>query len=52
MMSAPEITDEVAQVVDEARSLDDHDELVAAVAGCRTVLIGEASHGTDEFYRE
>jgi erythromycin esterase-like protein len=30
----------------------DHDALLALAAGTRLVLIGEASHGTHEFYRE
>lgn len=33
------------------RAADD-DELVALLAGARYALLGEASHGTDEFYRE
>ncbi len=31
---------------------DDYDRLIARVGDARFVLIGEASHGTDEFYRE
>jgi erythromycin esterase-like protein len=31
---------------------DDYDELLELVGGRRFVLIGEASHGTHEFYRE
>jgi len=30
----------------------DYDRLIERIGGCRFVLIGEASHGTDEFYRE
>jgi erythromycin esterase-like protein len=30
----------------------DYDRLLERIGGCRFVLIGEASHGTDEFYRE
>jgi erythromycin esterase-like protein/predicted phosphoribosyltransferase len=30
----------------------DYDELIGRAAGMRTVLLGEASHGTHEFYRE
>ena len=30
----------------------DYDELVERAAGLRYVLLGEASHGTDDFYRE
>lgn len=33
-------------------SADDYDELVMHLATCKTVLIGEASHGAHEFYRE
>ena len=38
-------------VADETKSLD-YGELLASTAGKRFVLLGEASHGTDEFYRE
>src|SRR5205814_2333401 len=31
---------------------DDYDSLLARCRGARFVLIGEASHGTHEFYRE
>jgi erythromycin esterase-like protein len=31
---------------------DDYDELIERAAGTRFVLVGEASHGTSEFYRE
>lgn len=31
---------------------DDYDALLDAIGGARLVLIGEASHGTHEFYRE
>src|SRR5438876_3994198 len=30
---------------------DDFDELLRAIGSSRLVLLGEASHGTDEFYR-
>jgi erythromycin esterase-like protein len=30
----------------------DYDDLIEAAGGCRFVLLGEASHGTHEFYRE
>ena len=33
-------------------SADDYDELLARIGTRRVVLIGEASHGTHEFYRE
>ena len=32
------------------RSDDDYDAIVRAAGDCRLVLIGEASHGTHEFY--
>lgn len=52
-MSGASLTDgRVEQVLDVAHQPDDHDELVQAVAHCQTVLIGESTHGTDEFYRE
>jgi erythromycin esterase-like protein/predicted phosphoribosyltransferase len=31
---------------------DDHDELIEALGQARVVLLGEATHGTHEFYRE
>ena len=31
---------------------DDHDALLAMVGDARFVLLGEATHGTHEFYRE
>ena len=31
---------------------DDYDELLAQIADRRVVLIGEATHGSHEFYRE
>ncbi|HZZ94270.1 MAG TPA: erythromycin esterase family protein [Usitatibacter sp.] len=44
------------QVADTVQPLEgrasDYDRLLERVGGCRFVLIGEASHGTDEFYRE
>jgi erythromycin esterase-like protein len=33
-------------------SAQDHDALIALVGDAKLVLIGEASHGTEEFYRE
>ena len=51
---APSAT--VAAVAAAARPITgaatDYDPLVAAAAGATVVLIGEASHGTHEFYRE
>ena len=32
--------------------IDDYDPLLEAIGDARLVLIGEASHGTHEFYRE
>ena len=31
---------------------DEHDSLLALIGGAHFVLLGEASHGTHEFYRE
>jgi erythromycin esterase-like protein len=31
---------------------NDYDSLLSAIGDARLVLIGEASHGTEEFYRE
>ncbi len=51
--SSPEL---VAAVRDEARPLTgapgDHDELLDRIGPARVVLIGEATHGTHEFYRQ
>ena len=49
--------DEVAPIpVSAARSItgepDEYDALLSLVGDRRLVLIGEASHGTHEFYRE
>ncbi len=50
---APGIVDAVKAAARPLRGLaTDYDELVDAVAGARVVLLGEASHGTHEFYRE
>ena len=35
-----------------AGAVTDHDALLEAIGDCRFVLIGEASHGTHEFYYE
>jgi erythromycin esterase-like protein len=32
--------------------IDDYDPLLKTIGDARLVLIGEASHGTHEFYRE
>ena len=32
--------------------LGDYDRLLAEIGDSRVVLLGEASHGTDDFYRE
>jgi erythromycin esterase-like protein len=42
--------DRIIQPLEGKRT--DYDALVERVGGCRVVLIGEASHGTHEFYRE
>jgi len=45
-----------AQIRDEARPLTgapgDHDELLDLIGEAKLVLIGEATHGTHEFYRQ
>jgi erythromycin esterase-like protein len=41
-----------ARPIPKAMAASDHDELVARAASMRCVLLGEASHGTREFYRE
>jgi erythromycin esterase-like protein len=45
----------IAAIVRAAEPFDDIDDRFAAIfdrfAGCRIVLLGEASHGTSEFYR-
>lgn len=52
-MSDPELQ---AAIGDAARPLTgtpgDHDELIDRMGGARVVLIGEATHGTHEFYRQ
>jgi erythromycin esterase-like protein len=35
-----------------AGSLGDHDRLLEEIGNARVVLLGEATHGTEEFYRE
>ncbi len=56
-IGAPPGTDQaaIAAISAEARSLTgapgDYDELIDRVADARVVLIGEATHGTHEFYR-
>jgi erythromycin esterase-like protein/predicted phosphoribosyltransferase len=65
---SPTSDDEVRRLLSEARrppaegplaglrrldgATDDYDALVARAAAARHVLVGEASHGTHEFYRE
>src|SRR6266850_1125271 len=39
-------------VIRLAGTAGDYDPLLARTSGARVVLIGEASHGTHEFYRE
>src|SRR5437763_7736172 len=49
-MTGAELVREIAQpLAGEAR---DYDALLELVGDARFVLIGEASHGTHEFYRE
>ena len=42
--------DRIAAAVEPLRTERDHDTLLALVGDARLVLIGEASHGTHEFY--
>jgi erythromycin esterase-like protein len=53
---ATEVPDALEAVRAYARPLtgadDDHDALVERIGSARFVLLGEASHGTHEFYRE
>src|SRR5688572_13067769 len=43
----------VVRIIREAAShLADHEPLLRRIAEARFVLLGEGSHGTDEFYRE
>src|SRR5829696_363847 len=58
MARRPDRTDERALADELRRSVvpltgdeSDFDELLALLSGARFVLIGEASHGTHEFYR-
>ena len=47
------LSDRVSKVAEPlAGSPDDYDSLVDLIGDARFVLIGEASHGTHEFYRE
>jgi erythromycin esterase len=41
---------EVARLARPLQEDDDLDELIASVAGARVVMLGEATHGTAEFY--
>jgi len=50
MNSLPDLIREVAKPL--AGSAGDYDSLLALVGDARFVLLGEASHGTHEFYRE
>ena len=45
-------TGSAAQAVQAAKAGRDHDALLGLLAGARFALLGEASHGTHEFYRE
>ena len=50
---APAPTDVIARAAKPVRGASsDYDPLLAAVADARFVLLGEATHGTHEFYRE
>jgi erythromycin esterase-like protein len=46
---SPETTSSLAQ---HARPIDNYDRLFAAIGNARLVLLGEATHGTHEFYVE
>jgi len=49
----PIVTDLVRQAANPlTRSHEDYDALLAFIGDARFVLLGEASHGTHEFYRE
>jgi erythromycin esterase-like protein/predicted phosphoribosyltransferase len=54
--SAPRASSDIDQIRMGARALNeefrDYDGLIRAIASARVVLLGEASHGTHEFYRE
>jgi erythromycin esterase-like protein len=43
--------DLIGEVAAIARPLDDGDRLLREIGDCRLVLIGEATHGSHEFYR-
>ncbi len=43
--------DLIREVRAVSRPLDDGGRLIEEIGGSRLVLIGEATHGTDEFYR-
>jgi erythromycin esterase len=47
---APALLDEVRELSHPLNSAADLDPLLARAAGARVVLLGEASHGTSEFY--
>lgn len=51
-MRTSKITPNTADIRRVAIDPGTYDELVEAVAHCQTVLIGESTHGTDEFYCE
>jgi erythromycin esterase-like protein len=49
-MTDPEFVREVAQPL--SSEANDYDELLKLIGDARIVLLGEASHGTHEFYFE
>ncbi|MDB5293739.1 MAG: hypothetical protein JWL69_4980 [Phycisphaerales bacterium] len=52
MASDTKLLDDLHSAVRPAEGFrDDFDPLIQAIGDCRFVLIGEASHGTHEFYR-
>jgi erythromycin esterase-like protein len=52
MGSGPNVDSRVGAIRTVTGSPDDYDELLGLIGDRRIVLIGEASHGTHEFYRE
>ncbi len=52
MTSPVRITSTLVPLHAVTGSIDDYDDLVELIGSRRIVLIGEASHGTHEFYRE
>ena len=52
-LSEVTLSDAIRRVAHPLRgAADDYDTLLSFIGDARYVLIGEASHGTHEFYRE